>query len=50
MKVKELIEQLQKLDQEEDIWTFYNETEWVEPNIVVCDESSAKYGYKYLIE
>lgn len=49
MKVREFIEKLKQLYQEEDIWTFYNETEWVEPNIVVC-ESIAKYGYKYLIE
>ena len=48
MKVREFIEKLKQLDQEEDIWMFYNDTGLVEPNIVV--RSSAKCGYKYLIE
>lgn len=48
MKVREFIEKLKQLDQEEDIWVFDNETEWKEPE-VETNEFYAKYGYKYII-
>lgn len=48
MKVREFIENLKQLDQEEDIWVFDNETEWTEPE-VETSEFHAKHGHKYTI-
>lgn len=48
MKVREFIDKLKQLDQEEDIWVFNNETEWTEPE-VETNEFYAKYGHKYII-
>lgn len=38
MKVKELIEQLQKLDQERNIWIYYDMFAAQEPSFIECDE------------
>lgn len=41
MKVKELIEQLQKLDQEKNIWVLYDTFIPQEPEFEICTESDA---------
>lgn len=41
MKVKELIELLQKLDQEKNIWVLYDTYEPQEPYIEICTERDA---------
>lgn len=51
MKVRELIEELKKLDQEKDIWVFYDGYEYIPPTpIEVLDEDSkiAKKGDYYI--
>lgn len=43
MKVKELVEQLQKLDQEKNIWVLYDQFDAQEPNFIQCDEEDLAY-------
>ena len=49
MKVKELIEQLQKLDQERGIWIIYDSFQPIEPEVdgVVETEEDAEYYSRY---
>lgn len=41
MKVKELIELLQNLDQEKNIWVLYDTFEPQEPDFEICKEGDA---------
>ncbi len=49
MKVKELIEQLQKLDQEKGIWIIYDSFQPLKPEVddVVQTEEDAEYFRRY---
>lgn len=49
MKVKELIEQLQKLDQKRGIWIIYDSFQPIEPEVdgVVETEEDAEYYSRY---
>lgn len=49
MKVKELIEQLQKLDQERGIWIIYGSFQPIKPEVdgVVENEEDAEYYSRY---
>lgn len=49
MKVKELIEQLQKLDQEKGIWIIYDSHQPIKPEVdeEVIDEKEAEYYRHY---
>lgn len=49
MKVKELIEQLQKLDQERGIWIIYDSFQPIKPEVdgVVGTEEDAEYYSRY---
>ena len=49
MKVKELIEQLQKLDQEKGIWIIYDSFQPLKPEVddVVRTEDDAEYFRRY---
>lgn len=49
MKVKELIEQLQKLDQEKGIWIIYDSFQPIKPKVddVVKTEEDAEYYRRY---
>lgn len=49
MKVKELIEQLQKLDQEKGIWIIYDSFQPLKPKVddVVKTEEDAEYYRRY---
>ena len=46
MKVKELIEKLQTLDQEKNIWVNYDLYELQEPNFRPYHENAPRYGYE----
>lgn len=46
MKVKELIEKLQTLDQEKNIWVFYDLYDLQEPCFVEYEEGAQRYGYE----
>ena len=52
MKVKELIEQLQKLDQERGIWIIYDCHQPIKPEVdgVVETEEDAEYYSRYTDE
>lgn len=49
MKVKELIEQLQKLDQDKDIWLIYDSHLPIRPEVddIVKTEAEARYYNHY---
>lgn len=49
MKVKEFIEQLQKLDQEKDIWIIYDSYQPLTPEVDndVMSEEDAEYFRRY---
>lgn len=49
MKVKELIEQLQKLDQEKGIWIIYDGFQPINPEVdeEVINEEDAEYYRRY---
>lgn len=49
MKVKELIEQLQKLDQEQGIWIIYDSFQPIKPEVdeEVIDEEDVEYYRRY---
>ena len=49
MKVKELIEQLQKLDQEKGIWIIYDSFQPIKPEVdeEVINEEDAEYYRRY---
>ena len=49
MKVKELIEQLKKLDQEKGVWIIYDSFQPLKPEVddVVKTEEDAEYFRKY---
>ena len=49
MKVKELIEQLQKLDQEKGIWIIYDTFQPIKPEVdeKVINEEDAEYYRRY---
>ena len=50
MKVRELIEKLQTLDQEKNIWVYYDLFELQEPDFEEYKPNVRRYGYENGVE